>query len=161
MKLTIQLDTLDFIEIRKFLLSNKRHTLSGDFADYVSLKIQKKGVKCWLKNKYNYVSIKKKDRVNSQKIWSGKFECVSVDCSNIFFLRINSSANFNESVNGQLVIVFDDLSYHEENIYRIRCFGDKREEQKTSLRLHGITNTLSSNLIENRMKFNKGNYSII
>ena len=57
-QLKIKLNDDDFLEIKKFFLDNQRPKLSADFADFASLKIQKHGVKCWLKNNHNFISKK-------------------------------------------------------------------------------------------------------
>ena len=57
-QIDIILDREDFLEINKFVINLSRPKLSSDFADFITPKIQKHGVKCWMKNEFNWVSTK-------------------------------------------------------------------------------------------------------
>lgn len=59
-QIKLQLNTADLSEIKGFVLENDRHTLSTDFADFITFKLQETGVKCWLKNMANYLTTKKR-----------------------------------------------------------------------------------------------------
>jgi hypothetical protein len=57
-QINIKLEREDFLKINEFVISLSRPKLSSDFADFITQKIQSHGVKCWMKNDFNWVSKK-------------------------------------------------------------------------------------------------------
>ena len=57
-QIVIQLDREDFLKINEFVINLSRPKLSSDFADFITQKTQSHGVKCWMKNDFNWVSTK-------------------------------------------------------------------------------------------------------
>lgn len=153
MQLTIPLDKNDFTRMKSFILQNKRATLNADFSDFISEKIQIiSDIKCWLKNNFNYVSPKLNKHSNVKKIWSGNYKCIDSACGIVYKMNIKSNSCFTSAEAGHLFVVYENISNHQTIKKELRCHGIKRDNQKIILEIEGVTNTLSSNIIENKNK---------
>ena len=88
-----------------------------------------------------------------KKIWSAVFECIgSPECKNIFKLHMISCCSLDKAEYSELLISCSNDTHKNPLVKNIRCHGLKRELQTDAVIRQGVTNTRSSNLIENREK---------
>ncbi len=65
---------------------------------------------------------------------------------------------FKNATSGELLVQIKGNFIHRDFLEKIlRCHGNKRKEQTNILIQDGVTNTISSNIIENRKTNTKGN----
>ncbi len=73
-------------------------------------------------------------------------------------MTINSCSMFKNATSGELLVQIKGNFIHRDFLEKIlRCHGNKRKEQTNILIQDGVTNTISSNIIENRKTNTKGN----
>ena len=69
--------------------------------------------------------------------------------------------NIVNSTSGELIVNFDGPYIHKEFVGKsMRCHGERRIEQTKIIMIDGVTNTLSSNTINNREMLTKGLFII-
>jgi hypothetical protein len=108
-----------------------------DFDNVLSEKLQKQGIKCWLRCANNYFGKK--------QFWTGKFFCIEKSCGikyDAFGLKQKESID--------IFVSFDSKTIdHEIIIKQLRVSGEQRIIQQKSLLSNGICNTQSFNDIYN------------
>ncbi len=150
-----------FIRTTEVLVRGKkivRRRFNTDFSNFLSDKIQLMGVaNCRLVTSTNWFRKDDSQRKNSTHYWSGKYSCLDKSCQ-IKYIGYIEKIIDNTEVN--LIIRFDNslLSTHDLVQQKIKCSGEKRDQQKLELMSNGTLNTLNSNVISNREKPLDGNY---
>jgi hypothetical protein len=129
--------------IRNFIgySNNGRKRLSNKFSDFVSSKLQKAGLKCWLSCKYNWFR-KEKSR-KSGDFWSGKYFCI--ECKMEVSLSVRSSDQTYILAKYSKIKEHDKLV--EKNINK-RIIGAEREKIGTEINSKGITNFRAENYLK-------------
>ena len=139
-KIEIQFNTLESNHIlEKFLSNTSKTRLLLGFTNILSDKMQRSGIKCWLKCRSNYFL------KGNNKNWVGKYGCVDSNCSLIY----NASGTFN-SQNVILNVSWNGIiPSHEKLSPKLRISGEKRKKQALTLMADGINATRSNNILFN------------
>lgn len=138
--------------LKKIRISKSRSSFNVHFDDFLNVKLQEKGLNCWLKNKFNYFRGNNNTK-NIEKLWSGKYTCIQNGCDNDFsayILNSNLNEKFDEMDEASIHVRFFDKSSHKDKVKKnIRCAGTEREKQKLFVCSNGLSNTLSENILHN------------
>ena len=132
----IKLDLFQF-----FLTTPGSRRLSAHFTRYISNKLQKKDICCWLTCINNSVSI--------HPFYSGfgKFKCISKKCNKIFSIKF---FKIPEERNVKIIVSFDSFSTHKKiSEPALRITGLHRKELGLRLLAYGTTNIRNEHVISN------------
>lgn len=127
---------------------NKRSKFISDFSNFLSEKIQKHGINCWLKCDFNWFKKNESQKLSSP-FWKGRYQCYS--CKNTFFTKIiEELKDPNENTYVIIFVTYYEYFKHDAKISpKIRCFGEKRLEQAKELMYESTSNVITNNIIDN------------
>ena len=117
------------------------------FHNFLSDKLQKNGVNCWLKCQFNWF---KRLKENNNCIWNGVYSCLNHECKNKFEAKIYHNfydLNFSKTV----IVKCENYIEHLKIKRPIRCTGKDRLEQARTIVISGISNVQSQNIIHNEL----------
>ena len=164
--LIVHINYEDWIILLTYIGDYKRKKFRSEFDDFLSEKLQQKGLKCWLKCKYNWFRESTCSKINKE-FWRGIFTCVDDNCLNEFEALINENIiekrneTFDEILKKDFFVInvfFYEKTFHEEKIKRKqRCFGKYRKQQLNEILASGLTNCQSNNIIFNQIYSDRGN----
>lgn len=130
---------LDFF--RLFVYGQGKQWLSAHFTRFLSKKLQKNGINCWLTCIRNHV--------NKYPVLcgGGKFKCISKKCNKVYkvtFLKVFDDQSI------KMVVSFDDFSSHKKiNEPAYRIIGEERKELGVRLLAKGTTNVRNEHILSN------------
>ena len=143
---------IKYEDLIPFIVNYPRKKFKSLFTDLLSENLQQKGIKCWLKNSYNWFN---KNIKKNCPFWRGKYVCIDKECTNIFYCMIDKNFELKNNL-VQIKINFEENYFHHSNINnKFRCCGYDRYEQGKSIMMHGINNVQSNNILHNMLR-NKG-----
>ena len=141
--LEISLDKPDLKLLESLIVtfSEGRKRFSAEFSNFISKKIQSKGIKCWLSVHSNW--FRKENSRKNGDYWSGKFSCIC--CTNTFKMWIESSQM--EKINVERII---DNNSHSEYIQepKNRISGEKRKLMAQEISSKGVSNFRAENFLK-------------
>ena len=129
-------------EIKK-LISGRRKKLKAKFAQILTLKLKVKGIKCCLKGKHNWFSIKSKS-----PYWRGVYECVHKDCHIIYECFMTEPFSDGNGITVQ--VKFDRCCSHSDVPPKIQCSGEARNATAMAVVSKGVSATQAENFLKNR-----------
>jgi hypothetical protein len=130
----------------KLISGKRRKTFLSTFDNLLTLKLQKNGIKCWLKCRSNWFS---KEGGNNAHAWKGSFNCVSEKCDILYEAVINESIRINTNV--CIDVTWCGLANHDKIIKNIRCSGSTRFAVAMESIAKGVANyQIDQKLDENR-----------
>ena len=136
---------------RLFSPANRKR-FNSQFDEFLSKKLQDKGIGCWLKNQHNCF-LNPSNRKKKTYIWRGKYVCVDKDCSinfSAYMYNKNPHEDISDIKDVSLHVFYNKEPKHLTMINKpVRCTGANRDKQKLVLCSNGLTNTLSENVIFN------------
>jgi hypothetical protein len=146
------LDQNDIKEIKGYIGNYMRPKFKSEFDNFLSQKLQLRGIKCWLKCKYNWFL-----KPNSRDLpyWRGVFVCINhPECLNRFDATISKNFNILKQENS-IKILYNETTKHDDFLSNsIRCYGANRDKQKIEILANGLTNCQTNNVIYNEMNLN-------
>ncbi|CAF0948592.1 unnamed protein product [Brachionus calyciflorus] len=163
-RINVELSDEDLKTIESFISHyNQRSQFNTGFDDFLSQKLQEKGVKCWLRcssNRFKNAESQNK----SAPFWTGKFKCIDNDCTNIFksSIRDNLIRHYSivydkyEQPHSIEVKILQNYVHMEKIEPRIRSADNQRKRQAVDVLAHGISECSMNNLL-----FNTENTSIL
>jgi hypothetical protein len=141
-EILINLTLVEWIHLQKFIGVFKRKKFKTGFDDFLSQKLQKKNVKCWLRSKFNWFKTDKSQKSNSP-LWKGSFKCIDKNCENTFdsILIMYDNDNDINRFYCTIKVKCKLVSIHKENIIKKqRMTGTEREKEAIKLKAHVVTN---------------------
>ncbi|CAF0909191.1 unnamed protein product, partial [Brachionus calyciflorus] len=142
-----------------------RSKFNTEFDDFLSERLQKHEIKCWLRSKSNWFK-KERSQKSLAPFWSGFFSCLDPKCQNKFKASIKNDLKISRTIrqlsstqiqNNHIIVIPYLKTTHESIIKpKIHCTGKKRVEQQVECLAHGVSKTVFDNFI-----FNEANESFI
>lgn len=123
--------------------TNQRRYYKTEFINIISRRLQKSGIPCWLKEKYNWF-LKSYGADSKKPAWNAKLYCI--ECGEIFRATINK---FNDKDDVSLCISWNNPIKHAHVQEKIICNGEARNVLKRDIALKGTLNTSDDNIIYN------------
>ncbi len=124
--------------------SNGRTRLKTYFDDLLSKKLHKLGVKCILRNNYNWI---KKDNSRKKSLyWRGNFSCQDASCDVKYVAVINE---FKIGFPVSVVVSWTNDSVHNQLKLKTRCSGGERSELANKIIRDGVDMVKNDNEILN------------
>lgn len=119
----------------------KRKKFKTSFDDYISNELQRRGVFCWLRHKYNWFA-----KVNKNILWRGKFRCINKNCPIIF----NSTIQKDTESGVNLSINWEHMTPMHLKLKRpVRCIGKDRKRLATELMAQSNSNVKQDHDLSN------------
>jgi hypothetical protein len=147
-KLKITINSYEWDIIKTYIRQyNNRLKFCREFDNFLSQKMQEKGINCWLKCSHNYLSPSK-----TNNIWRGVYYCQDNQCLNKYTAKIVKT----DTTELYIEVECDILNGHSEKIQKkIFCRGEKRETLALNLMSSGIYNVETENSLFNEITFNQ------
>ena len=126
--------------LSKVKLNSARQRLLVDFHNRLSYELQNTyGVKCCLKNWYNWF--------NNKIYWTALYKCIFNDCKVTYYCYISTEPKKNEDV--LIIVEKNGESDHEKILKKRRIVDEERAELGLKLMGQGISNIIDENVIFN------------
>ena len=161
-KFIIKLSSNDINELKSFVAFNIRIKFKKEFDDFLSEKLQRFKVNCWLNCKHNWFRSKITQK-KSSPFWRGVFKCQDLNCKNVFDAIIHKEPlienklvyeDNGETYSNEIYVTLKGNSVHEKLIKKIRCSGEKRELEALKVMAFGVSNVKSKNVLNNLIETN-------
>jgi hypothetical protein len=127
-------------------VSCKRKKFNHNFVNYLSVRLQEIGIKCWFRSVYNWFNY---GQQRLAPYWRGKFVCIESNCKNTCHASITTEPDTRNKI--VIVVDLEQTTVHKNKIaFKPKSRGKKRELQALELMSNGISNCESKNVIENQ-----------
>lgn len=134
----------------------KRSKFNADFTVTFSIKLQQKGIKCWLKCCYNWFKQNQSLHKNAA-FWRGQYVCIKEPtCKNKFVAEITSDSEKYQKIIIKVMHEIKSDNDHTDFLkYTPRCSGELRDKTVKEIMSIGVMNVQTNNVIHN--SFSKSN----